>query len=138
MLLVNLCIADLLMIQTLPLFLINLYHRSPYAGVTGAKVGNKENIFENYFRSLFQIYGVISVCSAMAAIWFLAAVTMQRAWVVLCISRGKQNRITKTSTRTVTMGIWVAALATSAAPLLGWNNYVYEVGLVKTARIIQS
>ena len=67
----------------------------------------------------------------MAAIWFLAAVTMQRAWVVLCISRGKQNRITKTSTRTVTMGIWVAALATSAAPLLGWNNYVYEVGLVK-------
>ena len=138
MLLVNLCIADLLMIQTLPLFLINLYHRSPYAGVTGAKVGNKENIFENYFRSLFQIYGVISVCSAMAAIWFLAAVTMQRAWVVLCISRGKQNRITKTSTRTVTMGIWVAALATSAAPLLGWNSYVYEVGLVKTARIIQS
>ena len=63
----------------------------------------------------------------MAAIWFLAAVTMQRAWVVLCISKGKQNRITKAGTMMVTMGIWVAALATSIAPLLGWNNYVYEV-----------
>ena len=54
MLLVNLCIADLLMIQTLPLFLINLYHRSPYVGVPGAKVGNnfknEKIIFEVYFR----------------------------------------------------------------------------------------
>ena len=58
MLLVNLCIADLLMIQTLPLFLINLYHRSPYIGVTGAKVSliqkDKITISEAYFRYMVQ------------------------------------------------------------------------------------
>ena len=63
----------------------------------------------------------------MAAIWFLTVVTMERAWVVFCISKGKQNRMTKARTMMVSIGIWIAALSTSAAPLLGWNNYVYEV-----------
>ena len=38
MLLVNMCISGMLMILTLPMFLLNLYHRGPYLGVAGAKV----------------------------------------------------------------------------------------------------
>ena len=63
----------------------------------------------------------------MAAIWFLTAVTMERAWVIHCIGRSKQNKFTKVKTMLVVMGIWTAAFATSGAPLLGWNRYVYEV-----------
>ena len=62
----------------------------------------------------------------MAAIWFLTAVTMERAWVVLCITRWKQNRITKFKTMLVVMSIWISALVTSSLPLLGWNRYIYE------------
>ena len=64
--------------------------------------------------------------SAMAAIWFLTAITMERAWVVLCITRCKQNRITKSKTVLVVMAIWISALVTSILPLLGWNRYIYE------------
>ena len=64
--------------------------------------------------------------SAMATIWFLTAVTMERAWVVLCITRCKQNRITKSKTMLVVMAIWISALVTSILPLLGWNRYIYE------------
>ena len=63
----------------------------------------------------------------MAAIWFLTAVTMERACVVYCITRGKQNRITKARTMVVVTCIWTAALLTSFPPLIGWNRYIYEV-----------
>ena len=62
----------------------------------------------------------------MAAIWFLTAVTMERAWVVLCITSCKQNKITKSKTMLVVIGIWISALVTSILPLLGWNRYIYE------------
>ena len=39
-LLVNLCVAGLIMISPLPLFYINLYHRGPHLGIIGAKVSN--------------------------------------------------------------------------------------------------
>ena len=37
-LLVNLCVAGLIMISPLPLFYINLYQRGPHLGIIGAKV----------------------------------------------------------------------------------------------------
>ena len=38
LLILSLCLSDILMILTLPMFLVNLYHRGPYMGVAGAKV----------------------------------------------------------------------------------------------------
>jgi hypothetical protein len=63
----------------------------------------------------------------MANIWFLTAVTMERAWVVFCITKGKQHRITKAKIMMVVVAVWIAAWAASMAPLLGWNRYIYEV-----------
>ena len=38
--LINLCVAGLVMISPLPVFYINLYSRGPTAGIIGAKVGH--------------------------------------------------------------------------------------------------
>ena len=37
-LLVNLCVAGLIMLSPLPLFYVNLYQRGPHLGIIGAKV----------------------------------------------------------------------------------------------------
>ena len=63
----------------------------------------------------------------MANIWFLTAVTVERAWVVYCITKAKAHRVNITKMMVVVVSIWIAALATSIAPLLGWNRYIYEV-----------
>ena len=82
---------------------------------------------ESLHLNLFQVYGVISVISGMANIWSLMAITVERAWVIFCITRGKQHRVNMTRMLVVVATIWIAALATSIPPLLGWNRYVYEV-----------
>ena len=63
----------------------------------------------------------------MANIWLLTAVTVERAWVVYCITKAKAHRVTITKMMVVVVSIWIAALTTSIAPLLGWNRYIYEV-----------
>ena len=37
-LLINLCVAGLVMLSPAPVFFINLHHGGPYLGATGAKV----------------------------------------------------------------------------------------------------
>ena len=63
----------------------------------------------------------------MATIWSLTAITVERAWVIFCITRAKYHRITMTKMMVVVVSIWTAAAAISLPPLLGWNRYIYEV-----------
>ena len=70
---------------------------------------------------------MISVISAMAAIWSLALLTMERTWVIHSISRNRNTRVSMTKMRSIVISIWIAAVLTGLAPLLGWNRYVYEV-----------
>ena len=74
-----------------------------------------------------QIYGVISVITGMAAIWSITAISMERAWVIYCITRAKQHRVTMARMRIIMTGLWISALAISLPPLMGWNRYIYEV-----------
>ena len=64
----------------------------------------------------------------MATILSLTAITMERAWVIFCITRAKQHRIPMTRMMVLVVSMWITALAVSMAPLLGWNRYIYEVG----------
>ena len=70
---------------------------------------------------------MISVISAMAAIWSLALLTMERTWVIHSISKNRNTRVSMTNMRSIVIAIWIAAVLTGLAPLLGWNRYVYEV-----------
>ena len=63
----------------------------------------------------------------MSAIWSIMAITVERAWVIYCITRAKQYRTTMARMRKVVLGMWMSALCVSMPPLLGWNRYVYEV-----------
>ena len=63
----------------------------------------------------------------MATIWSLTAITVERAWVIYCITRAKYHRITMTKMMVVVVSIWTAAVAICSPPLLGWNRYIYEV-----------
>ena len=65
----------------------------------------------------------------MATIWSLTAITVERAWVIYCITRAKYHRITMTKMMVVVVSIWIAAVAISLPPLLGWNRYIYEVAV---------
>ena len=77
--------------------------------------------------SPYQIYGVVSVISAMAAIWSLTCLTMERAWVIKSISKKAYPHLSMAKMRLVMLAIWFAAVAASIAPLMGWNKYIYEV-----------
>ena len=48
----------------------------------------------------------------MAAIWSITAISMERAWVIYCITRAKQHRVTMARMRIIMTGIWISALAT--------------------------
>ena len=77
----------------------------------------------------------------MAQIWLLTSLTVERAWVVWCISHVKQHRVShliildlinafqlnKSSMKLVVITVWVTASLVGALPLFGWNRYVYEV-----------
>ena len=65
--------------------------------------------------------------SGMAAIWSLTFLTMERTWVIHSISKTGNHRLSMGKMRVVVIFIWIAAVLTSLAPLLGWNKYVYEV-----------
>ena len=42
---------------------------------------------------MYQVFGVVSTVGAMAQIWLLTCLTVERAWVVWCISHVKQHRV---------------------------------------------
>ena len=65
----------------------------------------------------------------MATIWSLTAITVERAWVIYCITRAKYHRITMTKMMVVVVSIWIAAVSISLPPLLGLNRYIYEVAV---------
>ena len=62
----------------------------------------------------------------MATIWSLTAITVERAWVIFCITRAKHHRITMAKMMMVVVSIWLAAMIISLPPFLGWNRYIYE------------
>ena len=66
--------------------------------------------------------------SVISAIWSLALLTMERTWVIHSISRNRNTRVSMTKMRSIVITIWIAAVLTGLAPLIGWNRYVYEVG----------
>ena len=73
------------------------------------------------------MYGIVSVISGMAIIWSITAISVERAVVVHLILRAKDHRVNKVKMRMVLAGMWIAAVAASLPPLMGWNRYVYEV-----------
>ena len=70
---------------------------------------------------------MVSVISGMSSIWTLAAITIERAWTIFCITRAKHNNMTMTRMGVVVAAIWISSVTVSIAPVLGWNSYVYEV-----------
>ena len=77
------------------------------------------------------MYGVVSVVSGMSCIWSIMAITLERAWVVHCLIRAKQQRVARNTMRILVATIWLVAAVISIPPLVGWNRYVYEVGFEK-------
>ena len=76
---------------------------------------------------LRQVYGFLSVVAGLTTIWTLAAISVERAWVILCISRARAYHLFRSYAANVVWTIWAAAATLALAPLLGWNRYIYEV-----------
>ena len=73
------------------------------------------------------MYGFLSVVAGLTTIWTLAAISVERAWVILCISRARAYHLIRSYAANVVWTIWAAAATLALAPLLGWNRYIYEV-----------
>ena len=90
-----------------PIFLLNLYHGGPYTAQLGA-----------------QIYGAVSVVAGMAAIWSIMILSVERAWVVFMVTRNRPARLRCWMVRLVVSLQWLAALALSLPPLVGYSRCV--------------
>ena len=69
----------------------------------------------------------MSTLGGVAQIWSLTVVTMERAWVVTCITTDRVHKVSKSTTKLVVMCIWLGSMLLSAPPLFGINRFVYEV-----------
>ena len=104
---VSLSLSGLLMMSKIPIFLLNLYHGGPVAGLLGAR-----------------LYGLLSLVSGMAAIWSIMILSMERAWVVYKVTRAQLSVMRMTFVRSVVILQWLVAVAVSLPPLFGYNRWV--------------
>ncbi|XP_071515155.1 opsin, ultraviolet-sensitive-like [Panulirus ornatus] len=108
LLVVNLAVADLLMMSKAPIFIIHSFLQRPATGRLGCEA-----------------YGAVSLLAGLSAIWFLTAISLDRYRVVR-LSLNTHHRISRSQTRVVVFVVWVASCVVTALPLLGWNRYVPE------------
>ncbi|KAK8375794.1 hypothetical protein O3P69_008503 [Scylla paramamosain] len=107
LLVMNLAMADLLMMSKAPIFIVNSFAQRPYTGRLGC-----------------EIYGFVSLVAGLSAIWFLTAISLDRYRVVRLSITPRMS--SKSQTRVVVWVVWVTSVVMATIPLLGWNRYVPE------------
>ena len=85
-----------------------------------------------------QIYGVVSVVSGMAAIWSIMILSMERAWVVYRVTRGRQARLGHGVVRSIVITQWLLAIVAALPPLVGYNRSVFSTLIGRTTTILCS
>ncbi|KAG9510288.1 Melanopsin [Fragariocoptes setiger] len=112
-LVMNLSISDLVYCVQMPLVIYNCITMSP--------------IFND--RLGCQILGFISVLTAIVSVVTIAAMSMERCYVILHPINGRKRFTTRVAL-SVTLIIWLYALCLSLPPLFGYfNHYVLDPSL---------
>ena len=68
----------------------------------------------------------------MLAIWSIMVLSVERLWVIYCITRNMTSHVRMNLIRMVSIIMWSAAIILGIPPLVGLNKFVYEVSVDKT------
>ncbi|XP_064084435.1 opsin, ultraviolet-sensitive-like isoform X2 [Macrobrachium nipponense] len=104
----NLALADLMMMGKTPIFIVNSFLQRPLLGYVGC-----------------QVYGFVSLLSGLSAIWFLTGISWER-YRVMRTSYSTQEMHSRVKVKAAVTIIWLMSTVAAALPLVGWNRYVPE------------
>ena len=81
--------------------------------------------------SLFKVYGFLSIVSGMVSIWSIMILSLERFWVIYCVSKAKMRLayVRMLTMKLVMVVMWTMAIILASLPLLGYSKYVYEVNI---------
>ncbi|XP_064084440.1 opsin, ultraviolet-sensitive-like isoform X6 [Macrobrachium nipponense] len=105
----NLALADLMMMGKTPIFIVNSFLQRPLLGYVGC-----------------QVYGFVSLLSGLSAIWFLTGISWER-YRVMRTSYSTQEMHSRVKVKAAVTIIWLMSTVAAALPLVGWNRYVPEI-----------